>query len=450
MANRLLVYGTSPGLSSMYTPPFHRKVIPWLYAALFVVVAPVVVFYTAGYRYNVKKAAIEKRGTLITNSLPTGATIFLDGQDSGAETPAVFQELTPGSHRVRFEKEGYFPWEKTLEIRPERVTFADQAHLWRTTSTASLIMSGTSVRLAANPDLDTLAVFGNGAATGTGKLLLVQANGRISFEATVTSTLPTETVLAWQEESRALLLDGPGPRDTVVRLVRNGAVTTSTPAQATWQGTELVAPSVGTTWHWNSRSGLAFMEAQATSVRERIGNFVLPAVTTGSPQLLVDRTFSNRAFSLPAGIWSFRYNLPNALILQDGRRWLGINPQETSSFLGLIESEPPRWHEPTDGAQRGLFLGKNELWLWDAGLTPTLLIRQSEPVQAVAWHQSGEAVFLATKKTIEVLDLDERGGRVRHTLATFDEIHDLDALGKTLYVAGQKDGLTGLWALTVE
>lgn len=435
----------------MYTPPFHRKMIPWLYTALFFLVAPALVLYTAGYRYNVKKATIEKRGTLITDSQPGDAQILLDDQDSRTKTPAVFQELTPGWHRVRFEKEGYFPWEKTLEIRPERVTFADRVRLWRTEPEISLTLTGAIERVAANPDQDTLATLERGTATGTARLLLVQGNGRVSLETPVTVADPTETVLSWQEDSRALLLDGPGGKDTAVRFVRTSAVTTSTPAQAIWQGTELVASRPGELWRWNSRSGFSVVDPLATSVRERVGTYVLPQTTTGSAQLLLDRTFSSRAFSLPDGAWSFGYVFPDALILHDGSRWLGMNPQQTSSFLGFIEGEAPRWQAETGSIpNRGLFLKENELWLWPLGLEPILLVRQSEPLRATAWHESGEAVFLATDKTVEVLDLDDRGGRARHTLATFEEIFDLDALGTTLYVAGKKDGIRGLWALKVE
>ncbi len=435
----------------MYTPPLHRKLIPWIYTALFFVVAPVVVFYTAGYRYNTKKAAIEKRGTLIVDSEPEDATVILDGQDTRSRTPAVFQELTPGWHQVRFEKEGYVSWEKTLEIRAERVTFADHARLWRTEPEISLTLAGSFARVAANPDRDTLAALETGAASGTAKLLLLQPNGRVSLETPVSVADAQQTVLSWEDGSRALLLDGPGGHDTAVRFLRAGATATTTPAQATWQDEDLVASRPGTLWRWNSRTGLALTDELATSVRQRVGTFVLPQAPTGSAQLLLDRTFSSRAFALPDGWWTFGYVFPDALVLRDGKRWLGLNPQQTSSFLGLLEGQPPRWRiDEGTPTTRGLLFQENELWLWPLGEEPILLVRQSEPLVATAWHESGDAVLVATRTSLDVLDLDERGGRMRHTLATFDEIRDVDALNGTIYVAGKKEGTDGLWTVVAE
>ncbi len=435
----------------MYTPPLHRKLIPWVYTALFFLVAPVVVFYTAGYRYNSKKAAIEKRGTLIVDSEPEDARILLDGQDTRSKTPGVFQELTPGWHQVRFEKDGYLPWEKSLEIRAERVTFADHARLWRVAPETSLTLAGPIARVAANPDRDTLAALEQGMASGTATLLLLQPNGRVSLETPVHVTDTQATVLSWEAEGRALLLDAPGDRDTAVRFVRTGAIATSTPAQATWQGSDLVASRPGTLWRWSSRTGLTLTDELATSVRQRVGTFVLPHAATGSAQLLLDRTFSSRAFALPDGWWTFGYVFADALVLHDGNRWLGLNPQETSSFLGLLEGMPPRWQVDTGTpTTRGLFLQENELWLWPLGEAPSLLIRQSEPLVAAAWHESGDAVFVATRTSLDVLDLDARGGRTRHTLATFEEIRDVDALGGIVYVAGKKEGKEGLWAVRAE
>ena len=63
--------------------------------------------------------AAELTGTLIVNSEPEGAEVFVDGESRGP-TPATVVDLPTGSHVVRLELEGYQPSEGTQEIRADQ------------------------------------------------------------------------------------------------------------------------------------------------------------------------------------------------------------------------------------------------------------------------------------------------------------------------------------------
>lgn len=432
----------------MYHPPLLRKLLPWLYALLFLIIAPALIFYTSGYRYNLKKAAIEKYGTLITDSTPVGAAISLDGQATGNTTPSVFQEMTPGRHRIRLEKDRYFPWEKTLEVRPERVTFANTVHLWRMEPEIRLQFSGNVQTMTSNPDQDTLALLQTAPDAST-HLVIVQSKGRISLDAPLTAIDPTKRHITWQADSRALALESANEKDTLVRFVGKGINTTTTLADGFWQEDAFVSFSSPLAWRWNSKNGEVLTDTMASSVREKVGDFVIQKATT-STQLLFDRTFSSRAFSLPAGQWQFNDVTSNTLLLRDGMRWLGVNPREDEPFLGFVEGDLPRWLTTPEGNTRALFVHNNELWQWNMGSQPELVVRESAPIREAVWHASGDAVFLASDTQIDVLELDTRDGRIRHPLATFEKINDIDLIGKILYVAGTRDGQTGLWSVTVE
>lgn len=433
----------------MYHPPLIRKVLPWMYGVLFLIVAPALIFYTSGYRYNLKKAAIEKYGTLITDSIPAGANVIVDGQDRGDTTPAVFQEMTPGWHRVHIEKDRYFPWEKTLEIRPERVTFANSVHLWQTHPEIHLQLSGAIKTMTSNPEQDTLALLQTATDSST-HLILMQSKGRISLDAKLaSSTNPASERITWQQDSRAVALDATSGADTLIRFVGKGISATSTSSEGLWQKDEFISFASSTASHWNSKTGEVTTDQMASSARERVGDFILQNTTT-SAQLLFDRTFSNKAFSLPQGHWQFNDIASNTLLLRDGTRWLGVNPREDAPFLGMIEGDAPRWLTTSAGRTRALFVHNNELWQWDMTTQPELLVRESAQIREAVWHASGDAVFLASDTTVDVLDLDNRDGRIRHTLATFDHINDIDLVGKILYVAGTREGQTGLWSVTVE
>ena len=60
-----------------------------------------------------------KQGTpgpkLVINSKPPGASILIDGKDSGQTSPAVIP-VKPGKHHVRLELEGFDPAESDLTV----------------------------------------------------------------------------------------------------------------------------------------------------------------------------------------------------------------------------------------------------------------------------------------------------------------------------------------------
>ena len=431
----------------MYHPPLHRKLLPWFYGALFLVVAPALIFYTSGYRYNLKKAAIEKYGTLITDSVPGGAQVTIDSVHSGNTTPYAFQEMSPGWHEVRFEKTAYLPWEKNLEIKPERVTFADHVHLWLAQPVVQFVTTGTIQNLSSNPEQDTLAYLQTAEDAST-HLVLMQSKGRVSLDAKLpTTTIPVKTI-TWQADSRAVSLESASGTETLVRFVGKN-ISTATTAQGFWNGPDFLSFTGSRVFDWNSSNGIQTSDSMATSAREKVGDFTLQKATT-STQFLYDKLFSTRAFSLPAGNWSFNRIDGNTLLLRDGEHWLGVNPRQDQPFLGTAEGDSPRWLNSSNGVPRALFVRDNELWLWQIGVDPELIVRESAPIREVAWHASGDAIFLANDTSIDVLELDSRDGRIRHTLATFDHITDMDVIGKTLYVSGTKNTQTGLWSITVE
>lgn len=86
--------------------------------------APLVVLFTAGYRYHFESGKIVQTGVLNVNSIPKGANVFLDGSLQKEKTPAVVGDVIPGKHEVRVEKSGYTSWKKTLEVASRQSTFA--------------------------------------------------------------------------------------------------------------------------------------------------------------------------------------------------------------------------------------------------------------------------------------------------------------------------------------
>lgn len=100
----------------------YRRLLYSTFILAFVVITPLVILYTAGYRYNFKKNKIEKTGILYLESSPKDAKIFINGKFKD-ETPTRFSKMLPDTYQIEVIKDGYHPWEKNVEIRSNLTTF---------------------------------------------------------------------------------------------------------------------------------------------------------------------------------------------------------------------------------------------------------------------------------------------------------------------------------------
>ncbi len=56
-------------------------------------------------------------GTIQVNSTPSGATVYLDGSDTGQVTNCTLSDVSKGSHTLKLIKEGYMDYEKSVEVK---------------------------------------------------------------------------------------------------------------------------------------------------------------------------------------------------------------------------------------------------------------------------------------------------------------------------------------------
>lgn len=94
-----------------------RKALFFLFVGIFLISAPLVVLYTAGYRFNRTTSTVSQTGTLSLASTPRGATSYVNGIDIQDATPAVLQRLSPGTRKVRLARAGYHEWERTVQVQ---------------------------------------------------------------------------------------------------------------------------------------------------------------------------------------------------------------------------------------------------------------------------------------------------------------------------------------------
>jgi len=103
-----------------------RKILFFVFLIIFLLLAPTVVFYFQGYRFDFKNKKITQTGGLFLKAIPKQVEIYLDGRLvkktdflSGA---TIIESLLPKKYHIEVKKSGYFSWTKDLEIKEKEVT----------------------------------------------------------------------------------------------------------------------------------------------------------------------------------------------------------------------------------------------------------------------------------------------------------------------------------------
>ncbi len=107
-----------------------RAIAFYFSLTLFFTLLPIVLSYSLGYKIDYHEFKIYKTGIIYLKSQPSGASIYLNGKMLPDVTPARIEELKPGEYRVELKRDGFYPWQKEMVVRPNMVTRADDIILF--------------------------------------------------------------------------------------------------------------------------------------------------------------------------------------------------------------------------------------------------------------------------------------------------------------------------------
>lgn len=115
-----------------------RRILYIFFAISFLIIAPPLVLYTAGFRYDFEYNRIVETGSLVIRSNPEGALIYLDGKLINKKTPTIINTILPGKINLLVKKEGYLDWENHIKIYPRTATFEEDIKLYPKTDYKSI------------------------------------------------------------------------------------------------------------------------------------------------------------------------------------------------------------------------------------------------------------------------------------------------------------------------
>lgn len=133
---------------------------------LFFTISPLVILYTAGYRYDISTGKIQETGVISIDIEPEDATVKLNGVTIHKRMPIRLANRAPGWYKLTIEKDGYHTLEKDIEVTSKQTTYIRDVPLFKhalplavfpetqSTSTIIRISHDGKYSLRATPDLD--------------------------------------------------------------------------------------------------------------------------------------------------------------------------------------------------------------------------------------------------------------------------------------------------------
>jgi len=107
-----------------------RRILYISFIIVFFLAAPPLVLYTAGFRYDFEYNRVVETGSMVVKSTPSNALVFINGEAYPDPTPTIINTILPGKINLLVQKEGYYSWEKIIEIKGRVTSFEENVVLF--------------------------------------------------------------------------------------------------------------------------------------------------------------------------------------------------------------------------------------------------------------------------------------------------------------------------------
>jgi len=90
---------------------------------IFFIISPLIIFYTAGYRYDFATQQIKETGVISIDVKPQDAIIFLNNVEIKKKSPIRLPNRAPGTYHLIISSPGYQTWEKDITVESKQTTY---------------------------------------------------------------------------------------------------------------------------------------------------------------------------------------------------------------------------------------------------------------------------------------------------------------------------------------
>lgn len=118
---------------------------------LFFILFPVIVMYSAGYRYDWNNGLLRETGSISVDVKPTNAKIFLNDVEIKESIPVRLNNITPRKYLIKITAPGYYDWQKEIEVKNKQTTYIKEISLLKNNEPKKITNhSGKNLALSAD------------------------------------------------------------------------------------------------------------------------------------------------------------------------------------------------------------------------------------------------------------------------------------------------------------
>lgn len=442
-------------------PSRARRLLSWTFIIAFFLIAPAIIFSTAGYRYNFGTHRLERTGVMLVETRPPGAAVSLNGELQKDDTPARLPSLSPGAYDLRVEKIGYHAWEKSIVVESRSTAFVNQIGLFRQTSPILYSPTGASVHPAFSPDARYAAAV---TPTPSGsELAIIDLLTGVDILPYRSSSEADGFTLSWSRDGQWLLIGHPGPKPSFLlwnaqdpQTVRDLKDDTDRTFETAFWGQDdarLYGVSGGKLFAIDPNLPVAIEEGPAVGQAVVTGG-VIYGIETDASAKLVRRKLKDETFEPIADLPSAAFQpLPGDasriayVSTAGGDELFVIDPSGDRPKAFETHGKGGVWS--ADGSKL-LYWNDLEVRIYDAHAGgDELITRLSGPIAQAAWHWPEWNVLYAVNGALFAAETSSHYGRLTVQLADFTSIEGftVGSTGDFAYIFGTKDGQAGLWRL---
>lgn len=444
-----------------------RFAIKIFFIMLFIILAPLIIVYTMGYRYNFQVGQVQKTGVLILNSYPDDADVFLDGKIVDDKTPSIIKKILPNEYTVEVVKEGYHTWSKKLEVRSGETTFAESIVLFSDQSPVAKFSREIKDSLF-SPNRTHLIYVIEEASWIEIWLFSLKNQDFTLIDRRDTSTVDNIN-FEWSSGSNKIYLEieSSEPTEQLIYNVNKNELTNlneffEKPADKfKWSRT---SDDVFYVRQDNKLISNNLLTSQKTFLLTDIGEFFIRGnniyliinddgkSVIAQFDILEPMAEIVQLYELPFAKYSFKDSSYPYLILRKNDNEILLFDTSAPFAEPILQEDAISfsWYTTSQGEKKLLYFKDFEVWIfYPQSKYNELITRFSTPITNTVWHRNGEYIFFSFNDTIKVIELDPREKRNIFDLVKGAGIVDftVDYNSESLYFVGEHEEGYGLYHL---
>lgn len=400
--------GTRPSTHAMST--FARRIYYLSAFLVFAIVAPLVVAWTAGYRWSNVRHGFQQTGAITITSEPK-SNVVMNGETVGT-TPYRATHLPAGSYSIQLTKSGYGTWQRDIAVQKNSAVTIGPVRLFPEQFTAAPYTLNDQSVLATE---HFSAIYGITPATSSWNV-----RRQWPTRSTIESVLPFQPtsvvhsisgqneIFSSNTQSVMILKHRPTDPWTLGQVTDvqfdpvndNVAFARQGESLIRFDGLTATQESIAISSSFTLRNETVWFtqtkDNQTTILQQ-------PSFGTHIPEIVLEVAGTWTFVDAPSGTLLLR-NAESRILTTLDQRFTG-GPW-TPTELGAAD----RWWW-TDTRQAPIWINGSDLFSLDEKKNPLLLDRLTETPISVAWIDPNHLISLVTEHEISVRSVSARQGR---------------------------------------